>query len=83
MNTFIQQGHIKLVKSDIKVIYNFTFPLWTVILNCNNISDYKHFYCIFYQTNAALVSITFFLNVPIPNFWMVRYSFSKNAFYLA
>ncbi len=60
MNTFIQQGHIKLVKSDIKVIYNFTFPLETVILNCNNISDYKHFYCIFYQTNAALVSITFF-----------------------
>ncbi len=27
MNTFIKQGHIKLVKSDIKVIYIFTISI--------------------------------------------------------
>ncbi len=29
----------------------------TFILNCNNISQYYCFYCIFDQINAALVSI--------------------------
>ncbi len=44
----------------------------TVILNCNNISQYYLMYCIFDQTNAALVRITdfflklFFLNLTNP-----------------
>ncbi len=40
----------------------------TVILNCNNISQYYCFYCIFDQINVALVSIRDFF---IPNLQMV------------
>ncbi len=39
---------------------NYILKLKTVILNCNNISQYYCFYCIFNHINAALMSIRFF-----------------------
>ncbi len=44
----------------------------TVIWNCNNISQYYCFYCIFNQINAALVRIRDFL--PILTIWIMVYS---------
>ncbi len=37
MNTFIQQGHIQLIRNDIKGIYNVTKDFWIVFIykaNC-------------------------------------------------
>ncbi len=49
----------------------------TVILNCNNISQYYYFTVFFFLINAALVSIRDFQNhykiLPTPNFWTVLY----------
>ena len=33
----------------------------TIILNCNNISQYYCFFCIYYEINAALMSIRDFV----------------------
>ncbi len=47
---------IQLYVTGIKYVLKYK----TVVLNCNNISQYYYFYCICYQINAASVSIRYF-----------------------
>ncbi len=46
------QLRITEIHDIIKVYYN-----KTVILNCDDVSQYYNLYCFFYQINAALVTI--------------------------